>query len=179
MNIKIFEPSNILEKDNIEFGEYIIIDDFVKIHAKAKIKFGNYIHIGSYSSLMASEGTITMDDFSGLAFGVRLITSTDDFSGFGFGNPSIDAKFRNIKSGAIHIGKYSIIGTNSIILPDVEIPEGCAISAGSIVTKSLQPWGVYVGNRRVGERDRDGILKSFEEFLATPDNERLGRLFKK
>ncbi len=178
MNIKIFEPSTILEKDNIEFGDYIIIDDFVKIHAKAKIKFGNYIHIGSYSSLMASGETITMDDFSGLAFGVRLVTSSDDFSGPGFGNPSIDTKFRNITSGAIHIGKYSIIGTNSVILPDVEIPEGCAISAGSVVTKSLKPWGIYVGNRRVGERDKEGILKSYEEFLTIPINERIGRLFK-
>jgi len=178
MSVKIFEPSSIIEKENIKFGEFIIIDDFVKIHAKSKIILGNHIHIGSYSSLMASGAQIKMDDFSGLSFGVRLVTSSDDFSSYGFGNPTISLEYRNVKSGEIHIGKFSIIGTNSIILPGVKIPEGCAVSAGSVVTKSLKPWGIYNGNRRVGDRDKEGILKNYEKFLSTNINSRIGRVFK-
>jgi|GEM_PF-3065289 hypothetical protein len=32
--------------------------------------------------------------------------------------------------------------------------------------------------RKVGERDNNGILKNYEEFLNTPEEDRIGNLFK-
>jgi len=32
--------------------------------------------------------------------------------------------------------------------------------------------------RKVGERDKNGILKNYEEFLNTPEEDRIGNLFK-
>ncbi len=176
--IKIFEPSSIINKENICFGKYVLVDDFVKIHAKEKIIIGNYVHIGSYSSIMASGSTVVMGDFSGLSFGVRIVTSSDDFKGSGFGNPTIDVKYRNITSSKIIIGKFAIIGTNSVILPGVEIGEGCTVAAGSIVSKNLKPWGIYIGNRRIGERDKEAVLKNYESFLNDECENRIGNIFK-
>ena len=31
--------------------------------------------------------------------------------------------------------------------------------------------------RKVGERDKNGILKNYEEFLNTPEEDRIGNLF--
>ena len=175
--VKTFEYTKIIGIDNIQFGKYIIIDDFVLIYAKNKIKFGNYIHISSYSSI-TGPGELIMEDFSGLSSGVRIVTGSDDFKGQGFGNPAIAEKFRNVKSGNISIGRFAIIGANSVILPDVHMGEGVAVAAGSVVSKDLEAWGIYAGNRRIGERDKKGILENYSSFLACAEKERLGSLFR-
>lgn len=38
------------------------------------------------------------------------------------------------------------IASNVVILPGVTIAEGCVIGAASVVTKSTEPYGVYVGS---------------------------------
>ena len=176
-NIKTFEFTKIIGIENIEFGKYIIIDDFVLIYAKEKIKIGNYVHIASFTSISGG-GSLIMDDFSGISSGCRIITGSDDFKEWGFGNPSINEKFRNVKLGSIHIGKFAIIGANSTILPNVTIGEGATVSANSVITKNLEPWGIYIGNKRVGWRDKERVLKNYEIFLNTPKEDRVGSLFK-
>src|SRR5699024_6226257 len=142
----------------------VIVDDFVFIYATNTIKLGNNVHIASFVSITGG-GTLVMEDFSGVASGSRIITGTDDFKDWGFGGPSIDKKYRNIKIGAIHIGKFCIVGANSVILPDVHIGEGAMVGAGSVVTKDLAPWGVYVGNKRIRERNKEAVLKNYERYL--------------
>jgi len=176
-NVKTFEYTKIIGIENIDFGKYIIIDDFVLIYAKEKIKIGNYVHIASFSSITGG-GEFIMEDFSGLASGCRIITGSDDFKEWGFGNPTIMDKFRNVKTGSIKIKRFAIIGTNSIILPDITVGEGASVSANSVITRDLEPWGIYIGNRKVGTRNKEEVLKNYEKFLATPKNERVGYLFK-
>lgn len=176
-NVKTFEYTKIIGLENIEFGKNIIIDDFVLIYAKEKIQIGSFVHIASFSSISGG-GELIMDDFSGLASGCRIITGTDDFKDWGFGNPTIASEFRNVTTGKIKIEKFAIVGTNSIVLPGVVIGEGVAVSANSLITKSLEPWGIYVGNKKVGTRNKEAVLKNYEKFLATPENERVGSLFR-
>lgn len=176
-NVKTFEYTKIIGLANIEFGKHIIIDDFVLIYAKEKITIGNYVHIASFSSISGG-GEFIMEDFSGLASGCRIITGSDDFKDWGFGNPTIANEFRNAKVGKVKIEKFAIVGTNSVVLPDVVIGEGAAVAANSLITKSLEPWGIYVGNKKVGERNKEEVLKNYERFLATPENERVGSLFR-
>ena len=175
--VKTFEFTKIIGIENIEFGKYVIIDDFVLIYAKEKIKIGNYVHIASFSSISGG-GELIMEEFSGLASGCRIITGSDDFKDWGFGNPTIDNQFRNAKVGKIKIGKFAVIGTNTTILPGVTIGEGATVSANSLITKDLVPWGIYIGNKKVGTRNKEKVLRNYKIFLNTPDNERVGNLFK-
>ncbi|OBQ13741.1 MAG: acetyltransferase [Anabaena sp. LE011-02] len=163
--VTTFEFTKILGLENIEFGRNIIIDDFVFIYAKKPIKIGNYVHIASFTSITGGEGFI-MEDFSGLSSGVRIFTGTEDFQEWGFGNPTIDEKYRNTKRAPINIGKFCLIGANSVILPGVTIGEGATVGAESLVTKNLEPWGIYIGNRKVGERDKLGVLENYQKFLS-------------
>ncbi|WP_373032843.1 acyltransferase [Sulfurovum sp.] len=176
-NVKTFEFTKIIGIENIDFGKYIIIDDFVLIYAKEQIKIGNYVHIASFASISGG-GELIMENFSGLSSGCRIITGSDDFHGAGFGNPTIAEEFRNVKTGKIHIGKFAIIGTNSVVLPDVMIGEGATVGAGSVVTKDLEPWGVYVGNKRIGWRNKEEVLKNYEKFKALSESEQVGSLFR-
>lgn len=175
--VKIFEPTVIINIDNIEFGKYIIIDSFVLIQAKKTILIGDHIHIPSFSSISGG-GSLIMENFSGLSSGVRIFTGSDDFKDWGFGNPTIDQRFRNVKIGEVVIRKFAIIGANSVILPDVEIGEGASVGAGSVVTKSLEPWGIYIGNKKIGERNRENIINNFNEFSNTAEPDRIGPFFK-
>jgi acetyltransferase-like isoleucine patch superfamily enzyme len=159
-----FEYTKIVGIENIEFGKNIIIDDFVFIYAKKRIKLGNNVHIASFTSITGGEEFI-MEDFTALSSGVRIFTGTDDFKAWGFGNSTIDEKYRNIKRASIHIGKFGIIGANSVILPGVAIGEGATVGAGSVITKNLEPWGIYISNRKVGERDKERVLKNYNNYL--------------
>ena len=176
-DVKTFEYTKIIGLENIKFGNHIIIDDFVLIYAKEHITIGDYVHIASFTSISGG-GELIMEDFSGLASGCRIITGSDDFKEWGFGNPSIETEYRNVTIGKIKIEKFAIIGANSVILPNVTIGEGVAVAAGSIVSKSLAPWGIYVGNKRVGERNQEEVLKNYKKFLEAPENKRVGNLFK-
>lgn len=119
-----------------------------------------------------------MEEFSGLSSGCRIVTGSDDFRDWGFGNPTAADEFRNLETAPVSLGRFSVVGANSVVLPGVTIGEGVSVAANSLVTKDLQPWGIYLGNRRIGERDREGVLKKHEEFLSRPESERVGRLFR-
>jgi len=176
-NVKTFEYTKIIGLENIEFGKNIIIDDFILIYAKEKIKIGNFVHIASFSSITGGN-ILELGDFSAISQGCRILTATDDFKYFGFGNSTVDNDFRNIKSLPISIGRFCIIGANSVVLPGVVIGEGATVGANSVVTKDLEPWGIYIGNKKIGTRNKEEVLKNYKKFLATPENDKIGNLFK-
>lgn len=163
-NVKIYETAKIIGMEHIHFGQHIIIDDFVFISARKPSKIGNYVHIGGFSSIAGGE-SVVLEDFSGLSMGCRIFTGSEDFTGSGFGNPTVPEEFRNVRRAPVHIGRFVVIGANSVILPGVMIGEGVTVGANSVVTKNLSPWGVYVGNKRIAERDKDGVLSNHQKFL--------------
>lgn len=175
--VKTFEYTKIIGIENIDFGQHIIIDDFVLIYAKEKIRIGNFVHIANFTSITGGNSLI-IGDFAAISQGCRILTATDDFKEWGFGNSTLSNTFRNVKSAPISIGKFCIIGANSVVLPGVEIGEGATVGANSVVTKSLEPWGIYIGNKKIGERNKDEILKNYENFLKAPDSEKVGILFR-
>ena len=65
-----------------------------------------------------------------------------------------------------HIG----VGANSVVMPGNDIPEGVAIGASSSlpVGFEFEPWTVYAGVpiARIANRNRDGVLRQVEEFIA-------------
>lgn len=176
-NIKTFEYTKIIGSEYIKFGNYCIIDDFVSIYAKNKTVIGDYVHIASFTSISGG-GELVLGDFCGISSGCRLLTGSDDFSGIGIGGPTVANTFRQTIIGKIVMERFSAIGANCVVLPGVTIGEGSTVGANSVVTKDLEPWGIYIGNKRVGERNKEEVLKNYEKFLATPDNERVGNLFR-
>lgn len=162
--VTTFEYTKIIGLENIAFGKNIIIDDFVLIYAKKHMKIGNYVHIACFTSITGGE-KFTMSDFSGISQGCRIFTGSEDFVGWGFGNPTIDEKYRNTKRAPISMGKFAIIGANSVICPGVTIGEGAAVAANSLVTRNLGPWGIYSNSKKIGERNKKAILENYAKYL--------------
>lgn len=57
-------------------------------------------------------------------------------------------------SASVKIGHHVWIGPRVIVLPGVEVADGCVLAAGAVVTKSTDAYGLYAGvpARRIGER---------------------------
>lgn len=60
-------------------------------------------------------------------------------------------------SAPVRIGRYVPIGSGSLVLPGVEIGEGAAVGAMSLVAHPLPAWTIHLGNpaKRKGARSRD------------------------
>jgi galactoside O-acetyltransferase len=102
---------------------------------------GEYVHIACYSSLIG-KATITMKDFSGVSSRVSVYSSSDNYDGEWMTNPCLPDNITNTIHKEVVIGKHVVIGSNSVILPGVNLFDGCAIGAMSLVTKSVD--GPYV-----------------------------------
>lgn len=161
--VEIIQPSRISGIRNIEFGTNIVIDSYTFIYAGKKMKIGNCVHIASFVFLSGAD-TIEIGDFVGIFQGVKVYAGTDDFKDWGFGNITIDEKFRNPYRAPVSMGRFAVIGANSVILPGVAIGEGASVGACSVVTRNLDPWGIYIGNKKVGERNRQGVLEKYERY---------------
>lgn len=165
---KIYDLAKVVGYDNFTLGIDSQIDDFCFINAGNKCIIGRNVHIASFTSIVGG-GECYIDDFSGLSAGCRLITASDDFTGPYLTNPTVPSEYTNVKSGVIRIGKHAIIGTNCVIFPNVTIGEGCAVGAGAVIRKDLEPWTVYASIngklKALKERPRDAILDKEKAYL--------------
>ncbi|MFV0453636.1 MAG: acyltransferase [Pseudomonas sp.] len=107
-----------------------------------------------------------MEDFSGLAYQVKVFSQSDDYSGRTLTNPTVPDSYKNETKKAVRLGRHVIVGAGSIVFPGVEIAEGCSVGAMTLIHKSTQAWGVYLGNpaRRIKERKKD-LLELERKFL--------------
>jgi galactoside O-acetyltransferase len=105
----------------------------------------------------ALEAESSSGDFSSLSHGVRLLSAIDDFSGRRMTNSTVPEELLGVQSAPVKIGRYVPIGSGSIVLPGVEIGEGAAVGAMSVVPASLPEWRICSGNpaKPTGERARD------------------------
>ena len=115
---------------------------------------------------------IFLSDYSTLAYEVKVFAQSDDYSGLTLTNSNIPKKYKNVIFAPVKIGRQVILGASSIIFPSVDIEEGCAIGAMTLVNKSTLPWGIYVGNpaRRQNKR-KQNLLEFEEKFLMEKSND--------
>jgi acetyltransferase-like isoleucine patch superfamily enzyme len=158
VNVKLSSLASFDKPHLMSIGDNSRVDDFCAL--SGVITLGRNVHIAAMNSIVASEQEIEIQDFAGLAFGCRLFSSSDDYSGESMTNPTVPIEFKAISHGAIRIERHSILGTNSIVFPGVNVGEGCAIGANSLVSKSTEPWGIYLGSpaRRMKNRSKNLLM---------------------
>lgn len=163
-DVKISDKASIYNPETIEVGDYSRIDDFCVISGKVSI--GNYCHITPMCLVAGGSPGITLSDFCTLAYGVKVFAQSDDYSGSTMVNSIIPKKFKKEILNKVVLQKQVVVGAGSIILPGVTIKEGCSIGAMTLVHKSTESWGIYVGSpaRRIKERSKH-ILILERQFL--------------
>ena len=161
-NVLISDKCSIYSPQNIEIGNNVRIDDFVILSPATSLKIGNYVHIACYTSIIG-KGEIILEDFVGISGRVSIYSSSDDYTGMSMTNPMIPNEFKKVTNGKVHIKKHSIVGTGSVILPNVIIGNGCSIYAQTLIKSNCEEFGVYSGNpsKLIGKR-----LKKFLDYEA-------------
>lgn len=154
--VKISDKAQIYNAAAISVGDHVRIDDFCILSAGAGgIAIGRHVHIACYSSLIGA-GPILIEDFAGLSARVSVFSSTEDTSGEWLTNPTIPAGYRQPICGPVRISRHALIGSGSVVLPNVTVGAGAVVGPLTLVARDLEEFTVYLGApaRRIGERKR-------------------------
>lgn len=164
-NVLISRKCSIYSASHISIGNNVRIDDFCIL--SGNIKIGNYVHISAYTSMFSGDSHIVIGDFVALSSRNVIYAESDDYSGESMVNPMVPDEYKNLERGDVSVGRHSIIGTGSTILPGVNIGEGVAIGAMSLINRNLEPWTINVGIpcRKIKERVRKP-LEYEKDFFA-------------
>jgi len=157
----------------VSIGNHVAIDDY--FYLTTALEIGSYIHIAPMCSVIGgADAKLWMGNFTTIAAGCRIICRGDAHMGHGLVGPVIPPKFRDEVVGQLVImGDYSSLGTNVVIMPNVEITEGVVIGANSLVTKSiLDPWTVWAGSpaKFIKKRPSENMLE-YGRYLLGDENE--------
>lgn len=144
-NVKISKNTSIYNPENIAIGSNVRIDDFSILSAsEGSIVIHDHIHIAPFCNLIG-KGGIEIMSFCGLSSRVTIYSATDDYSGNYLIGPVMHKDCLRVICGKVTLYKYVTIGTNSTIMPNVNINEGSVLGAHSLATKNINEWEIHFG----------------------------------
>lgn len=154
--VLISRKASIYGAENITIGDNVRIDDYCILSGHLTI--GSNIHISAYNALYGAMG-IVLEDFTGISPRCSLFSAMDDFSGDYLIGPVHKEALTNVSGGTIILKRFSQLGCNCMVFPDITIGEGAVVGAMSMVKTNLSPWSINYGipAKKVGER-RKGLL---------------------
>jgi acetyltransferase-like isoleucine patch superfamily enzyme len=119
-NVKIKGDNKLLTYEGfIEIGDNVTINPFTIIYGLGGVKIGNNVLIAAFTTIVSSNHK--------------------------YDNPDIPINEQGLTYKGILIGNDVWIGTGVKILDGVKVGDGVVIAAGSVVTKDLEPFGIYGG----------------------------------
>ncbi len=151
----------------VEVGDNVRIADFCRISSACKIGSNCEIAPGTYIAGGDGKYIFEMGSYSSLAAGVKVWLSSNDYV-----NELVTHSVSCVKEirGNVRLGKYTGVGTNSVIMPGNDIPEGVTIGALSFVPSGykFEPWTVYAGRPicSIKKRNRANIMQTLAAIKA-------------
>ena len=153
IGVEVSDPSKLRLGDGVE----------IRSHARIRgaVSIGSGSSIREYTLLDARDGSIeigancSVNDYcviyghGGVRIGddVRMATHTVVVAAdHRFDDPNVPIRKQEVEPKAITIGDDVWIAANVTIVGGVEIGRGSVVGAGSVVTESLEPFSVAVGN---------------------------------
>jgi acetyltransferase-like isoleucine patch superfamily enzyme len=150
---------SIVNLERLTIGDNVRIDAHTILVASGGIEIGSHVHI-SANCYLAGGGGIRIHDFANLSSDVKLHSISDDYSGRTLTNATVPETFKDLTRAFIEVGRHAIIGSGAVVLPGVLVGEGAAIGALTLVSRSVEAWGIYAGNpaRRLKDRSREILV---------------------
>jgi carbonic anhydrase/acetyltransferase-like protein (isoleucine patch superfamily) len=163
--------------DAFVVGEGSIIDDFC--YFSTQIYIGRFCHIANGVSIGGGKDSkFSLGDFSSISAGSKIWCSSDDFiSDMAALAPQGTVIPKNTIKGDITISELTIVGSNTVVMPNNHIPIGTAIGALSFVPPQFEfeEWYVYAGIpiKPLKRRNRDEVLRQKDLLIQKLDEIRL------
>ena len=158
-NVIIGKTVRIRYPELVSIGDNCIIDDFTYISTQLVLE--NNVHISAGCKLIGGpKCKVTMRSYSTFSPNVVVAAGSDDYVG-GIATPMVPDEVKGDATyGNVMIGRHSIVGSGSVILPDVTFGEGAAAGALSLIKSDLEPWWLYAGipAKKIKQRDKEKIL---------------------
>lgn len=152
-------------------GNHIAIDSGFYLTTEAEL--GDHIHIGPYVKVIGgAKAKLTLGNFTNIALGSSIVCGSDEYRGEGLITaPGIPDEYVDVVDRRpIVFRDFANVGAHVVVLPGVELAEGCVIGACSLVTKSTEPWTIYMGipARPVRDRPREKMIE-YARRLGYPE----------
>lgn len=161
-NVAISKNSTFIGVENISIGNNVRVDGNVTFAVVSGfINIGNYIHIGG-SSHINGTGGVEIQNFSTISQGVRIYSASDDYSGESYTNPTIPMYLKRLNIGRVVLNEHVILGSGSVVLPGVDLGQGAAVGALSLVNSDLLSWSIYAGSPAKKLKDRSRNLLNLD-----------------
>lgn len=141
----------------VELKEFSYIDKGVMLMSRTA-KVGRRVHIAP-RVFVSGGGDFEIEDYACIATNSNIITSTEVLKdGARCSGPMVSADQRNVLRGKVLIKKDAFIGANVTILPDVTVETGAVAAAGITLSKSTEPWGIYLGAKTQRMAAREAVI---------------------
>lgn len=165
-NVRISRKTSIYGAERIHIGDNSRIDDFAILSAgEGGIFIGKYVHISCHCSVIG-QGKIILDDYSGISGRVSIYSSSDSYDGMYMTNPTLPPHVMNTTHAPVTLGKHTVVGAGSVILPGVTLHPGCAVYAMSLVTPgSFGACSIIAGVPAKGIKKRETRIFELEKEL--------------
>jgi galactoside O-acetyltransferase len=146
-NTRVSKIIAIQDTAAVELGANVRIDAYTTITTgdTGFLKVGDNTHIADGVRILAGAG-VEIGRYVGLAPRVTILSSSDDYSGEFMVGPMVPQELTGVHRKRVNLGSFSVVGTNSVVMPGCSLAEGVAVGALSLVNRPLAPWGVYFGS---------------------------------
>ena len=164
----------ILGAQTISLGNSIRIDAFSVISSQGgRIKIGNNVHIATKATVYGAGG-VELESGSGLAAGVVVLSATDDYVLGNLTNPTMSPDHRLVTRAPVILGRHTVVGANSVILPGSKLGFGVSVGALTLVRGVIEDYSILVGNpcRVIGKRNKtklDSLDFDYSQTNGAPE----------
>jgi len=166
-NVIIGKTVRIRYPELVEIGDNVIIDDFTYISTQMKLH--SNVHISAGCKIIGGkEAFVEMREYSTLAPNVVLSAGSDDYSS-GIATPMVPLEYKGkVVIGNIILNKHCIVGSGSVVLPNVTFNEGACLGALSLANKNLDAFILYAGipAKKIKNRNKEEILMLENKFKS-------------
>ncbi|MFD0047943.1 acyltransferase [Actinomycetes bacterium NPDC127524] len=149
-------------------GENVRISHSNDVKGQENLYFYNDIQIGPYALLWSTRAKIIIKDYVLIGPNITIITGDHriDIVGKHIHEVTDEEKLPQHDQDVV-IEKGVWIGANVTVLKGVIIGEGAVVAAGSVVTKNVEPFGIYGGipARKIGIRFSSDVLEEHKYQL--------------
>lgn len=126
-----------------KIGVRVVLKPSINVKYPWNLEIGDYSWIGE-NAWLDSLAQITIGKNACISQGVYFCTGNHDWTDPAFG---LIVKPINVEDGAW-------VGARATVLPGVTVKSHSIVTAGSVIAKDTEPYGIYVGNPAVKVKER-------------------------